>query len=467
MSDTNSDTKQLKKLRLFDVLCLSFAATYSIELVASHAAIGPSTIMYLAVLGTVYVLVHGMISAELGSTYPSQGGSYVWVKKAFGDRWAARVTWWGWSNTVSFVPSVFVVCVIILMSIFELDLSAMDIALISIVGTWIVVIINCFTLEESKIVTNIGSALKVVVIVALVGGAIWYVAGNGFANDITFETIMPTFDIGVFGLIGTFVYGLTGLDIISCNAGNMANPRRDIPVTVIAVGISCILLYLISSIAVMAVLPLEAIDVSAGMIDALVAIYGFSRLAVIALGLILIIVFISYTFSWTIGGNVMAQVAAEDGEMPAVFGYSSKKGAPVGAAILMGIGSTALLLFYGLTSGSGDELFWMLLAFTSVTFFFPYFLIAFALPKLRKSDPATPRPFKIPGKVFPYVIIAIDLLLLTIGLVAFLVPPEGDTFVSYTVFIFVCIVVMQALGEFLISYAVRKSRQKQIESAQG
>ncbi len=41
---------------------------------------------YYAV-GVLFV-PYGLISAELGTQYPSEGGMYTWVKKAFGPKWA-------------------------------------------------------------------------------------------------------------------------------------------------------------------------------------------------------------------------------------------------------------------------------------------------------------------------------------------------------------------------------------------
>lgn len=75
-----------KKLRLFDVICLAFASLFSIELVSSQASLGPSMVFCIIVFGGLHLLLHGLICAELGSTYPDQGGLYVWTDKAFGPK---------------------------------------------------------------------------------------------------------------------------------------------------------------------------------------------------------------------------------------------------------------------------------------------------------------------------------------------------------------------------------------------
>lgn len=446
-----------KKLRLFDILCLSFASFFSIELVSSQASLGPSVIFCIIVFGGLYLLCHGLICAELGSTYPDQGGIYVWVQKAFGSRWAARTTWWYWLNVVSFVPCTLVTLIIVLQQVFMLELSTTAIMLLTIAGTWLAVGLNCISLQHTKIVSNIGSVLKVVVCGALIIGGFSWAFSNGSANVFSWETVLPTFDLGLLALVPVYIYGLTGMDLISCNAGEMENPKRDVPRALLIAGVVSIVVYLLSAVAVLFVLPVDAIDPAAGMIDAIIVIYGGSRALVIAIAIALVLVYISYVFGWMIGGNAVALEAGEAGELPGWFAKSTKSHAPIGPAVLLGFASTALMLVYGMTANSGSELFWTLLAFTSIIFFLPYIVLSFVLMKLRRTDPHAERPFKIPGKVLPAVVAAANVLFLAIGVIGFVVPPEGEDPLGYVLFMVGGLVISQVIGELLISAAVRKN----------
>lgn len=446
-----------KKLRLFDVVCLSFASFFSIELVASQASIGPSMIFCILCFGVVYLLCRGLICAELGSTYPDQGGIYVWTLNAFGSRWAARSTWWYWINMVAFVPTTLVALIIVVQQVFVLEFSTTSITIISIVGTWIAVALNFISIRHTKIVSNIGSVLKLVVCVALIAGGIYFFATQGSQNVISFDTVIPTFDLALLALIPTYIYGLTGMDLISCNAGEMENPKKDVPRAMLIAGAISIVVYLLSALAVLFVLPQSGIDPAAGMIDAIIVIYGASKVAVTCIGIALVFVYVGYIFGWTIGGNSVALEAGESGELPGLFAKSTKSHAPAGPAVLMGFAATVLLLVYGLTSNSGGDLFWTLLAFTSILFFLPYIVLSFALIKLRRIDPDVERPFKIPGKALPYLIAALNFVFLLIGVVGFMVPPEGEDPLSYIVFIVGGILITQVIGELLMSYAAKKS----------
>ena len=48
-----------------------------------------------------------MITAELGTAYPDQGGIYSWVRRAYGERWASRTTYWYYVNVALWMPAVF------------------------------------------------------------------------------------------------------------------------------------------------------------------------------------------------------------------------------------------------------------------------------------------------------------------------------------------------------------------------
>lgn len=445
-----------KKLRLFDIICLSFASFFSIELVASQASLGPSMIFCMLCFGLLYLICHGLICAELGSTYPDQGGIYVWTLNAFGSKWAARTTWYYWVNVVGFVPCTMVALLVIFQQLFFPDMSTLTVTIISIVGTWLAVALNCMSLQDSKILSNLGSILKFLVCAALVGGGVYTLFTKGSQNVFSADAIFPTFDLNLLALIPVYIYGLTGMDLISCNAGEMENPKKDVPKSLLITGIISMLVYILSAVAVLIIMPMDAIDEASGLIDALMIVFGGSRVVIVIIGIALVFVYASYIFGWTIGGNAAALEAGEAGELPGLFAKSNKHHAPVGPAILLGAASTVLLLVYGFTATSSSGLFWTLLAFTSIIFFLPYLVMSFAVIKLRKSDPDAERPFKIPGKLFPYIVAVVNFVLLAIAIVGFILPPEGENPATYIAILVGGLIITLGIGEYLIAYSAKK-----------
>lgn len=449
-----------KKLSMKDIVGLSFAAFFSIELVASQASLGPSMIICMLMFGLVYLLCHGAICAELGSTYPDQGGIYVWTLKAFGSRWAARTTWYYWVNVVAFVPCTLVAMVIIFQQLFFPDMSVLTTTIICIIGTWLSVLLNTISLQESKFLSNAGSLLKFIVCIVLIGGGVYYLIANGSANVFSAETILPKFDMGLLALIPVYIYGLTGMDVVSCNAGEMENPKRDLPKSLLITGAISMIIYILSAVAVLIIMPMDVIDPASGLIDALIVVFGGSRFIAVILGVALVVVYVSYIFGWTIGGNAAALEAAEAGELPAAFAKTNKHHAPVGPAVLLGVAATVLLIVYGLTASSSSGLFWTLLAFTSIIFFLPYAVMSFVFLKLRRDDPDAERPFKVPGKVLPYIVAIVNFVLLVIGIIGYTLPPEGEDPTSYMLILIGGLVITLGIGEYLIAAAAKKKDNK-------
>lgn len=317
---------------------------------------GPSLIFCFLVLGATFFLSHGLICAELGSTYPDQGGIYVWIKRAYGDRWAARTTWWYWINVAGFIPSTLVVMGSVLKMLFFPDLSVWGMVIFCVICTWAVVAFNCIDLQDAKWLTTISTICKLIACLALVAGAVYALFTRGSQTEFSLQTIVPSFDLSFFALVPVYVYALTGYDLISCSAGEMENPEKNVPKAVFSSGICTIVLYVLAAVSMLIILPVDQIDPDAGLFTAFGEVFGEGT--VIVVGLISFVAFLGYIFSWALGGNKAALEAGIEGELPKIFAKTNRVHAPIGSAILLGISSTALLLFYGFISSSNANLFW-------------------------------------------------------------------------------------------------------------
>lgn len=447
-----------KKLGFFDILALAFSSVFSLELISSQAKLGPSLIFNFVFIGCTYFLAHGLICAELGSTYPDQGGIYVWVKRAYGDKWAARTTWWYWLNVAGFIPATSVVMVSIIKEMFLPNLSVWGIVGICIACVWFVILFNCIDLQKAKWLPIISSISKIAVTVVLLIGGLYYLFTQGVSHSLASDSWLPTFNMGFVALVPVYVYSVTGFDLISCSAGEMANPRKNVPKTVFLSGTFTILFYILAATAILVVLPVSSISETSGLFDTVVAMFG-SKWLVNLIGMVTFVGFLGYVFGWALGGSKVALEAGESGELPKFFAKTNKAYAPVGSAVLLGIVSTALLIFYGITASTSENLFWTLLAFTSIIFFLPYIVMSFTFLKLRKIDPDIERPFKVPfGNKFAYLIAIVHCFFLVFSSFSFLLPPEGDDPVLYVVSLIIGLALSIGVGEWLITRAMKQHK---------
>ncbi len=69
-----------------DMTLFTVSAILLLDTLAASASIGVSSIFWWSLMGIVFFIPYGLISAELGTTYPEQGGIYSWIRDAFGTR---------------------------------------------------------------------------------------------------------------------------------------------------------------------------------------------------------------------------------------------------------------------------------------------------------------------------------------------------------------------------------------------
>ena len=398
----DSAQHHIKTLGVRDMTLFTVSAILLLDTLAASASIGVSSISWWFILGILYLVPYGMISAELGTTYPEQGGIYAWVRDTFGARWSTRLTWLYWLNNVFWISSVLVLFSGIFSQMFIPEMSLVAKLLLSIAVTWVVIFITILSLRIGKWIPNIGAIIKLVAFVALIAGGIAFAMHDGIsvANDFSLGSFMPEWGAST-QYISTIIYGMLGFELMSSAAEEMKNPTRDIPKAVFWSALIVFSMYVLGTFAVLAAVPVGDIDLVEGLVDTFRILFGETPLGVAAatlIGTFVLFTFFSNSVTWSIGANRAAAEAAIDQELPRFFGITHKAyGTPVGAAITLGVSMTAILLIYGFLAGSNEDLFWKLFAASAVIYMLPYIGACLAFYRARRIDPDRPRPYKAPG----------------------------------------------------------------------
>ncbi|GJL90585.1 APC family permease [Hyphococcus sp.] len=444
-----SEPHYKKTLGLADLTLFTVSAIVLLDTLAATSSIGVSSVTWWALLALTFALPIGLITAELGTTYPEQGGIYAWVRTAFGPKWAARAAWAYWINTAVWVPSIFVLFSGFAVRLFGVEISLAGQIGISIALVWLAVIVNCVALEAGKWVPNTGAMFKMVVFGTIIFGGIGYGLTHGFANTFPAQDLAPKWSDSL-RYLPAIIYGMLGFELVSAGGAEVSNPKRDIPTSILLSGLVIIALYILGTIGVLAVLPSGDINLVEGLIDVFHLLFGTEPLGqaiVMLLGLATLYTFFSSGVTWALGCNRASAQAAAEGQLPGFFGILNKThGAPVGSAISMGVVCTLMLLVYGRIATSNEDLFWALFAFSAVIFLAPYVGMVLAFQRMRKIDPARERPFKAPFAGLLTVLCLAGLF----GAIALLFYVPGDGFQWETI---VGVLGALVLGEVLIGVA--------------
>ncbi|MDO5107274.1 MAG: APC family permease [Coriobacteriaceae bacterium] len=407
-----------KKISLFKLVMFTVCSILVLDSLAIPSIIGVSSITIWLFTAVVFFIPYGLINAELGSTYPDDGGMISWIGRAFGECAAVVNAWFSWINVAFWMPAVFVTFTgWITLSYFP-DANPWALAAAAIALSWIVVWIGIRGIELSVAVSDVAAVCKVAVVVILGVLGIAYVVANGPANDFSPPAFVPAFD-DTLTYVPIIVYNLLGFELIASVASEIEDPQHNIPKMTIIGGALITALYVFGTFGILAAVPAEQVDTVSGFYDAL---HELTSVCGPAQGIVFNVVMVaalatlvSNMVSWGMGSVEMLESIGLEKYSKLLGHKNAKYGTNDYAYIIMGAISTVMIVFNFSLSGDANEIMWNLFSVGSFVFEVPYIFMFLAAWKLRKIDPDTPRVYEVPGGKAG---LAICVALSTAGIVA-------------------------------------------------
>jgi APA family basic amino acid/polyamine antiporter len=249
----------------------------------------------------VLTIVAALSYGELAAMMPRAGGQYVYLREAYSPLWGFL---YGWTlflviqtGTIAAVavafarflgvftdavsPTRWIVPPIMLSQRYAVSLSTQQ--LVAIIIIFLLTIVNTRGLELGKLIQNVFTSAKTLSLMALIALGI-FVGRNAdalhanFANFWTPTAVSPiTSDLpfigavsaagGALGMLIAICVGQVGSlfssdawNNITFTAGEVRDPRRNIPLSLLFGTALVITLYLLANVAYLCVLPLEKIQ---------------------------------------------------------------------------------------------------------------------------------------------------------------------------------------------------------------
>lgn len=448
----NHPTK--KTLGFRDILLYSVSAMLLIDQIALSAAAGPHAVFWWLVMTVLFMLPNTLVTTELGTAYPEQGGIYAWVRDAFGPRWGARITWLYWINIALWIPAVFIMFSGLLSSLFFPGMELWSQIWVGIGMCILTAFINCQPLALVKWLPNIATPLKFIVILVIGVAGLNYGLTQGFANSLEFSAALNDLSGGLVYL-PVIVYGCLGVELIMAESDAIKDPQRVVPGAMLAAAALTAAFYIVGTAGILAAVPASEVELVEIFATTLQQLFGDSGTGLWITGLLgaaTLYTFFATMITWTLGGNAAMAEAGEEREMPAVFAITHPKhGAPVGAALLTSTISITLLILYGLMATSAEALFWTLFSFSAIIFLMPYLVMHAAFIHLRRRDPDHPRPFKLPGGMpMAYALSGLCCLVLSLAILLFIWIPGEPIDIANLLQVGLGVLITLAIGEVLV-----------------
>jgi APA family basic amino acid/polyamine antiporter len=399
-------------------------------------SLGLSLLAWL--LGGLVTLVSALSYAELGTLFPNTGGYYVYLRKAYGKPIAFLS---GWMNFFLSSSGSITTLAVLFSNIFVVYVLQLPFELVRWVSLAVIILfgaINYFGVKLGSLTQIIFTIAKLVPIVIIIGLGLFL---GTQTVDLSLTSPTPDLDLGIllsgftFAIARTlFAYeGWTNLNTV---AGEMKNPKRDLPLALlISVGLVTVV-YVLFIFALYRVLDVPFLIEQVPL--------GVNNQAIFfAVGTVLqgnyflwVITAILISILGAINGTLLAFprvyfAMAEDGTMPKLFGHTSKFGTP-DVAILGSVVMASLLLFFDVDT---------LLTFVLLPALVFNTLIFFSVFIFRKTMPKADRPYRVWGyPVVPAIAILGMVILLVTTFINSLIPSLiglGVLVVGYVVYPFI------------------------------
>lgn len=452
--------KKKKKFKLFDAILATVCITLVAESVTPTAAIGNSQYFWWIFLIIAFCIPYGMISAELGTTYPSEGGMYDWVKRAFGAKMASRVAWNYWINFPLWIASLAVAVTDVVAGIFDIELNIFWLLVLQLGYTWLVSILGTKRIGESKWIVNIGTFCKILFMVGLgILGIYVFIKTGESANPIeSAMDLLPTMDLLGLSFLSVIIFNFLGFEVVATFVDDMENPKREIPKALIIGGVLMALFYILPATGVNIAMTLEEAE-AAGITDSFLILLtrigvnaDITRAIVIIVGLMFIYTMVANIVSWSFGVNSVAKYSADDGGLPKVFSKTNKEGVPYMSSIMNGIVASVIIIIgiiLGEVSESASNLFWTFFSLSLVTLLISYIPLFLSFIKLRKTD-KTERVYRVPGgKVVTALMAYVPFVLLVLSVIFTLFGDFSKDYISSNIPLIIGVVVSVIIQEIL------------------
>ncbi|MGH3190556.1 MAG: APC family permease [Streptosporangiaceae bacterium] len=395
-----------------DTAFLMLAAIIVLDTLGAVSSYGAQAFTWLIVMVVFFLVPYGLITAELGTAFPEEGGPYVWVKLAFGRVAAAVVAVMYWVDNPIWLAGTLSITAMATFSTFFVNLSLTWEYIFGLLFVWAGIASVIMALKFGKWVATIGAIIRVL-LMAFFTLTVFIYAGEHGVHGLGGGAFKPTWLV-FLAATPILIFNLEGFELPSAASEELKNPRRDVPFAILRSGIGTVLFYGVPILAILLVLPASRLSNVDGFVDALQQVFvvygghltssgavltgaGKALADVAAVGVIFGL--LSSGVVWLIGSDRAQAVAGYDGSAPRALGYFSKRlGTPIGVNLLSGVVATVvLILTLQLTSGNAAKYFSVTLGLVISMVTITYVLIFPAVIKLRYKYPDIQRPYRIPG----------------------------------------------------------------------
>ena len=267
---TREKAKLRKVLSRLDLVLFTACAILGFDTVAASAQAGAQAVTWLVISLVIFLIPYGMLAAELGSTFPVEGGPYEWARMAFGRLagsvtailyWLSNPTWIGGTLTASTIATLDAL-------VLHKPLGTAAEIIVGLAFVWVTVAIAIVAFRIGKWGPNIGTFVKIAVVAIFTILFIAFLVQHGRPAGASAATDLKPSLNGFLTVVGLMVFLWVGFELANGAAEEMRNPQRDVPKMILRSGIICAIVYGLVIIGIVLVIPKTELSSVSGFVDA-------------------------------------------------------------------------------------------------------------------------------------------------------------------------------------------------------
>ena len=391
----NSPALSLRKeLGFTDLVLASILLVVIPDFFGTAVLAGPSHVVLWLIAIALFFIPQALVVSYLNERLPIEGGLYEWARHAFGDAVGFLVAWNLWLYVVLYVAAIGLVTATYVAYALGLDAEAVTSNKWIVLATSITILaalmlVAHLGLRVGKWVTNVGSALTVLIITFLALLPFFHLGRSPLTEYHPLHLTLPPFTLFQFSVFSKMTFGaLCGFEYAAIFAGEARNPASHLKKAIFFAAPIIALLYIFGTSAILAYVPRDKVDVIGPIPQALRIALGGSGLAQAILPIAILLLLTNYlsSFSLNFAANTrLPMCAGWDHLLPTWFTrLHPKYRTPVNSILFLGAitfaASTGVLL------GVGDQEAFELLQIWGFTFYAIAYIALFAIPMFSRKD---------------------------------------------------------------------------------
>jgi len=433
-TDALEEKKKLRKhFARFDILFFLICTLIGVDTLGAVASNGPQAFTWLIFLAILFFIPYGLLTAELGSAFPEEGGPYIWTRLAFGRGVAAvnALIYWV-SNPIWVGGTLGITALAACQEFFHGgnplpgpkilgSATALDVLFV-LAFVWFAVIAAIISFRIGKWVPTIGAFVRIAVLGFFTISVVIYAVRNGVHGTFGGGKFLPSYAVFI-AAVPVLFFNYVGFELPSAAGEEMKNPQRDVPFTVARSALGTILLYGLPILAILLLLPASRVTGLGGFLAAIKTVFtvygghlaangtpvltGAGQVLGYLMAIAFILALLTSGTTWIMGADRAQAMAALDGAAPRILGrFSARFGTPIAVNLLSGlVATTVMVLAFSITGGNTLKYFTVVLGLAISTTTIAYIAIFPAIIRLRYSHPHVPRPYRVPGgKAMPWIV---------------------------------------------------------------